>query len=274
MDDQSASGSLGSAQWMRAAGTVALGLLALFLLAATVYVFQSYRFIGSGVSATNTITVTGEGEVSAVPDIATFSITIQERAEEVEDAQTTATENTNAIIAYLEEQGIEDKDIKTTGYNVYPRYEYTERVCTVEGYCPPGEQVLAGYEVSQSIEVKVRDTEKAGALLSGVGSLGASQVSGLSFTIDDEDELQADARQEAIDDAREKAETLASQLGVRLVRIVGFNESGYEPYYAYGRGGAEMAMDASVKLQAAPAPQLPTGENEIISNVTVTYEIR
>ncbi len=105
-----------------------------------------------------------------------------------------------------------------------------------------------------------------------MGGLGASQVSGLSFTIDDENELQAKARQEAIDDARGKAEELADQLGVSLVRVVGFSESsgGYPPIpYAFGRGG-----DMAVMESKAVVPDIPTGENKIISNVSVTYEIR
>ena len=273
MDGQSISDKLGSPQTMRSVGSVALGLLALFLLAATLYAFQSMRFIGSGVSATNTITVSGEGEIFAVPDIATFSVTIEERADTVEAAQETATEKSNDIIAYLKEQGIDEKDIRTADYSAYPRYEYSERICASNMYCPPGDQVLAGYTVSQTLSVKVRDTDKAGGVLSGVGSRGASQVSGLSFTIDDEDELNLEVRGMAIDDARTKAAELAKQLNVRLIRVVGFSENGsYPPMpYAYGMGG-----DVAVRSEAALkiAPDIPTGENKIISSVTITYEIR
>ena len=178
----------------------------------------------------------------------------------------------NDIIAYLKGAGVEEKDIKTTDYSVYPQYDYTQSVCR-EGLCPPGRQVLRGFQVSQTLTIKVRDTEKAGELLAGVGSEGASQVSGLSFTIDDEDALQAEARNMAIEDARKKASELAKQLNVKLVRIVGFSENGggYPAPYAYGRGG--VAMDASMETKAI-APELPVGENKIVSNISVTYEIR
>ncbi len=261
--------------WMRLAGTAALGLLALFLLAATIYVFQSFRYVGSGVSANNTVTVSGEGEVFAVPDTATFSVTIQETDTQVQPAQERATDKANDIIAYLKGEGIEEKDIQTTDYNVYPQYEWSTAVCAPErSYCPPGKQELVGYQVSQTLTVKVRDTEQAGDLLSGVGSRGASQVSGLSFTIADEDALKLQARGQAIDEARTRAEELADQLGVRLVRVVQFSEND-GPYYpfAYGRGGAamDMAVEQSV---AAPSPEIPVGENKITSTVTITYEIR
>lgn len=262
---------------IRAFIVVVLIALALFLFVEAFSVLKSYRYIGSGVTATNTITVSGEGEVFAVPDTATFSVSVIERAKDVETAQTAATKKGNAIIAYLKEQGIEEKDIQTTDYNVSPQYEYQSASCPrAEGseevvYCPPGKSVLTGFEVSQTLTVKVRDTEKAGGLLSGVGSLGASSVSGLSFTVADEDLLQAQARDKAITDAKQKAESLAKSLGVSAVRVVGFSENGNYPYY-YAKAEMSMAMDA--RGGAAPSPALPVGQNKIISNVTITYEIR
>lgn len=259
--------------WMRLAGAAALALLALFLLVATLYAFKSMRYIGSGVAASNTISVSGEGEVFAVPDRATFNVTVQERAKDVAAAQTAATKKMNDIIEYLKGEGVDEKDIQTVDYNVSPEYEYSNPVCS-GGYCPPGRQTLVGFQVSQTLAIKVKDTDKAGGLLSGVGSRGASNVTGLSFTIDDEDALQAEARDKAIADARRKAEALANSLGVRVVRIVGFNENVYQPY-AYGRGGIAMDMASEGKLQAAaPSPQLPEGQNKITSNVNITYEIR
>ncbi len=274
MDERTADKIINATHWPRMAAAAALGFLALFLLVATLGALKGYKYIGSGVTATNTITVSGEGEVFAVPDTATFSVTVQEEAKEVKTAQETATKKNNAIVAYLKEQGIDEKDFQTTDYNVYPQYDYIQAACS-GGYCPGGRQVLRGYQVSQTITVKVRDTQKAGDLLSGVGSLGASSVSGLSFTIDDQDALEAEARDKAIKQAEEKAEALAKSLGVRVIRVVGFSENGYQPYYAYGRGaGMDTAVAQEAKLAVAPSPDLPTGQNKILSNVSVTYEIR
>lgn len=252
-------------------GAGALGMLALFLLVSTISELKAYRFIGSGVTATNTISVSGMGEVFAVPDRAEFTVSVHEEAETVAFAQDEATKKINAIIAYLKEAGVEEKDIKTVSYNVNPKYEWSNSACR-EGYCPPGKQTLIGFEVFQSVSVKVKDTKKAGELLSGVGSKGASDVSGLSFTIEDEDKLKADARAQAIAEAEEKADALAEQLGVEVVRVVGFYEdSGGYPSPYYGRGGVAMDMAAESK---AVAPELPAGENKIVSNVNITYEIR
>src|SRR3990167_7744821 len=145
MEGQSVQDIIKATHWPRTMATTALGALALFLIVVTIGELKGLQFIGSGVTATNTITVSGEGEVFAVPDTGTFSVTVQEEAKEVKDAQETATEKVNDIIAYLKGAGVEEKDIKTTDYSVYPQYDYTQSVCR-EGLCPPGRQVLRGFQ--------------------------------------------------------------------------------------------------------------------------------
>ena len=276
MEEKSVQDIIHATHRVRTQAAFALCALGVFLVFAAIGEIKGLNYIGSGVSATNTISVSGEGEVFAVPDTATFSVTVQETAKDVQTAQTSATKKNNDIIAYLKGAGVDEKDIQTTDYSVNPQYDYTSTACpaSTNGVyypCPPGKQVLTGYQVSQTLTVKVRDTKKAGDLLTGVGSKGASNVSGLSFTVADEKGLEAQARGKAIDDARGKAEALAKQLGVHLVRIVGFSENGnYPTYYAKTMSAGMGAMDAAV----APAPEIATGQNKITSDVNVTYEIR
>lgn len=245
--------------------------LSLFLIVVSLGALKEYRYIGSG-NQSNTITVSGEGEVFAIPDIAQFSFSVIEEAKDVETAQTTATEKADKAIEALKDKGVEEKDIKTTGYNVYPKYEYSRVICT-EFSCPPSKQTLTGYEVNHSITVKVRKVDDAGSVIGALGSLNVSNISGISFTIDDEDEIQTEARQKAIDNAEEKAKELAKQLGVKLSKIVSFNENGNGGIYyksAMPLGlGAGMGGDAMES-----APSLPAGENRVVSNVSITYEIR
>ena len=160
MDEATANKIIEATHWPRMMAATALGVLALFLLVATIKVLKEYRFVGSGVTATNIISVSGNGEVFAVPDIATFSVTVQEEAKEVKPAQDAATKKSNDIFAYLKSEGVEEKDIQTTDYSVYPQYDYVQAACR-EGVCPGGKQVLRGYQVSMTLTVKVRDTEKA-----------------------------------------------------------------------------------------------------------------
>ena len=245
-------------------------LLSLFLLAKT----WDAAFGREPSDPYNTITVTGSGEATMIPDIAQIDFTVTEQGATVGEAQTKATDKSDAAIAYLKQEGIEDKDVKTVYYNVNPRYEYNTQSCGYGMPCPPvtSSPKIIGYEVSQSIQVKVRDTAKAGQVLEGLGSLGVLNISGPNFTVDDEDAVRAAAREEAIKEAREKAKVLAKQLGVSLGKVTSFyeNEGGY-PMYGYGKGGAAMESDIRV---SAVAPTLPMGENETNVSVTITYEIR
>jgi uncharacterized protein len=239
------------------------------LLAYTYFALVQAKYLHQGPT---TITVSGEGEVFAEPDIAIFTFSVYAEGTDATTAQSKSAESINAIESYLESEGIEDRDRKTQNYNLSPKYEYPQRVdCPNFGYCPPGEAKIVGYEVSQTISVKVRNPGDIGALISGVGERGATNMSGPSFTIDDESALKAQAREMAIDDAKAKAEKLAADLDVRIVRMNGFwEDEGYMPYY--GLGGAEMkAMDSAMP---AVVPNMPMGENTVTSRVNISYEIR
>lgn len=250
-------------------GYIVLIILAVFLGAQTL---NALKGLGQTSPSYNSISVSGEGEVFAVPDIATFSFTVSADASSVSAAQEEVTQKMDVIIEALKAQGIEEKDIKTADYSAYPRYSYTQGVCT-QFSCPPSRQVLEGYTVNHNVSVKVRNTDNAGQALAAAGENGATGLSGISFTVDDADRLTDDARAMAIEDAREKAEFLADELDVRLVRVVSFHDStdgGYPiPYYAReGMGG-----DTAVALEAR-APTLPTGENKVRVIVNVVYEIK
>ncbi len=249
-------------------GVVALTLLAAFL--ATKIITEVIEWNkADNVYPTNVISVFGEGEVVAVPDVAEFSFSVNERGDSVEAAQGVATGKINAAIDFLKGKGIEEKDIETTGYNAYPRYQYT--TCT--GTVCVNEQTLIGYEVSQNVSVTVRDTSKAGELLSGVGSTGISNISGLSFKIDDMEKYKQEARMIAIEKAKDQAKDLAKGLDVKLKGIINFSEdSGY-----YGYGGMNAVPEMSVRQMSADmaaSPQLPSGEEKVRTKVYITYEFK
>ncbi|MFZ2769688.1 MAG: SIMPL domain-containing protein, partial [Minisyncoccia bacterium] len=113
----------------------------------------------------------------------------------------------------------------------------------------------------------------AGKALASVGDKGATNISGLTFTNDDPDKVMKEAKAEAIKDAKSKAEDLAKSLGVRLVKVVGYydNSQGGYPIMADSAGFNGVSM---MKATAPSAPTVPTGENKVTANVTVTYEIR
>lgn len=246
---------------------VALFLVVASLLVAFMAIDAFTDLFEPGAPATNTISVDGMGTATAIPDIATISFSVMSEGKTAAEAQDAATKTNNVALALLKEQGIADTDVKTTSYTVQPKYSWPQPC-----YNPPcvyDEQRVVGYTVNQSTEVKVRDLGTVGALLSALGTAGISQLYGPNFQVEDEDTVRAEARKEAIEEARAKAQVLARDLGVRLVRVVSFSENagGYPLPYdrAYGLGGA---------TEAKAVPELAVGENEIVSQVYITYEIR
>lgn len=238
---------------------------ALFLLAEFAGSVKMLPYIGQGTDFTSTIVVQGEGEVTVPPDTAMFSFAVVREAETASEAQNRVAETMNGLIEYLDEFGVKEENVKTLNYNISPRYEYRE---ASEISPPSGRRVLVGYEASHFVSVKLPELDSAGEVLGGLGSRGADNVSNFRLTVEDEDAARRKARAEAIKDAQEKARVLADDLGVRLVKIVSFNENG-GPVYRFAGGEAlesRAAHDASV-------PQIPTGENTITANVSITYAI-
>jgi uncharacterized protein YggE len=164
----------------------------------------------------------------------------------------------NTIIEKLKSMGVAKDDIQTSSYNIWPQYDYTN-----------GVQVQRGFMVSQSVDVKIRKLDSVGDILATAGTLGANQVGGVNFTIDDPERVRQEARLKALDAAKAKAAALADAAGVKLGKIVNFSESvsgGNQPTLFY-------AKDASAGMGGAPAPSVEPGSQDVVVSVTVNYEI-
>lgn len=248
-------------------GMWTLSILILFLAVQTLASFKEWRNVDP---VQSTISVSGEGEIVIVPDVATFSFTVSADAANVSAAQTAVTDKVNAITDALKDMGVEEKDIKTTDYSVWPKYTYQSAPCT-QFSCPPSRQVADGYTANHSLSVKVRKTENAGQALGVAGDNGATNISGITFTVDDPEQVREEARSMAIEDARSKAKVLAKDLGVRLVRVVSYYDNTQDGRMPYGMGG-DMLMFR--EQAASSAPTIPQGENKVTVQVNVVYEIR
>lgn len=248
----------------------AVSLLGIFLFTLTISEMKGWALIGKDIPPQTTITVSGKGDVVVKPDIATFSFSIDEESLVVGEAQDKVAKTEKSVLDFLAKAGVSKDDIKVSGYNIYPRYEYQTYSPSGAMYPQNGKQVLVAYVVTESVEVKVRKTADAGKIIGSMGELGVSNISGLTFSVDKQDDVVKQARQKAIDDAQSQAKQLAKDLGVSLVRIVSFSEGGSYPqpmYYAK----AEMS---SMGGRDIATPELPSGTNKITSNVSITYEIR
>jgi uncharacterized protein YggE len=244
--------------------TVFLAVLIIFTSVSVYNKIKESGYIGQEIESKNTITVSEKGEIYTQPDLATVDFSVISEAKTVSQAVSQNSDKMNKVIDFVKEQGIEDKDLKTTLFNIYPRYEWQERTAIY----PQGRRVLVGYEVSQTLEVKIREMTKIGSIIEGAAEAGVNQIGDLGFTVDQPDELKKQAREQAIDKAKKKAKELAEQLGVSLVRITNFNESSETPRiytaesaFGLGVGGGE-------------APQIETGQNKIEVTIAITYEIK
>lgn len=246
----------------------ALAVLALFLLAQTIAIAENFGRPGG--PATDTITVQGSGQATLPPDVARVSFTIENTASTVADAQNATTKQANAALDFVKGQGIADKDVKTLSYNISPQYSYPNP-CPSGALCPDYSRTpkIIGYQVSETVQVKIRKLSSVGAFLGGLGNLQVQNVSGPDFALDDSTAGYDAARADAIEKAKAQAARLVKQLDVSLGKIVNFSESaGGYPYPIY-----EMRAVA-IESKAAPTPNIPAGENTYNASVSITYEIR
>ena len=251
--------------WLKTALVVVLGLwLAALGLDRAFQAGISWKNLNhwQNPSSTNdTIAVTAEGKVTAIPDIGLVNLSVENRGGTVAEVQQNGTKKMNEVVAYLKSLDIKKEDLRTSQYNLQPIYSYDPKT---------GKQNLDGYQLNQTVEVKIRDLDKVGDVLGGAIERGANQVGQLSFTIDDPEKLQQEARLKAVAKARLKAEALAQAAGVTLGKVRAFSENVNSPapypmYYA-----RDMMLGAESKAQA---PQIEAGSQEVIVNVSLSFEI-
>jgi len=209
------------------------------------------------------LAVVGEGKVDITPDTASVDLgIIVNDAKSVEEAQTKINTINNAIIAGVQSVGVDKNDVKTSNYSINPNYDY-------EG---GGAGVITGYNGNVTVTVKVRDTQKLAEVIQQATAGGANQVMGTNYSVDKPENYREQARQKAIDNAKEQAQKLASQLGIRLGKVVNIVES------SSGAGPMPMFYEkAALSLDARggtnmPAPDLQPGTQTISSTVTLYFD--
>ncbi|MCC7357732.1 SIMPL domain-containing protein [Candidatus Uhrbacteria bacterium] len=241
------------------------------LLALTLVIFiglkarnaaEEYYFIGKTVRDRDVITIDGTGKITATPDVAIINLGVQTEALTVKETQKNNTQKMNAIVAAMKKLGIADKDLQTSNYTLNPKIDWRD-----------GKQNIIGYTIYQNLTVKLRDLDKAGEVLSTSAELGMNQSGGIQFTIDEPKTLQERARTMAIEDARKKADQLAKELGLRIVKVVTFSEgvngNTLPPIPVYAK--AQMADSFE---RAVQNPEIQSGSLDVVSHVNITFEVR
>jgi uncharacterized protein len=206
---------------------------------------------------TDTFSVTGEGKVYVVPDIAIVSAGVQAQAGTVKIAQDQLNKNINAVSSAVKKSGVADKDIQTTGYNINPMYDYNS-----------GPPRITGYQASSNLTIKVRAIDSANSVIDAATAAGANQIGGITFDVDDKTKAQNQAREQAVADAKSKAENAAHIAGFSLGKIINYSED-----FGGGVRPIPMLVKADIAGSAGVPTQVETGTNEITVTVTLSYQI-
>lgn len=204
-------------------------------------------------AAPPTITVTGEGVIEAVPDIATLMIGVTTQGETAAEALAANSTALDAVLARLTAAGIEARDMQTSNLSLNPNWT---------GY-DSGTPKIVGFVASNMLTVRVRALDRLGAVLDATVADGANTLNGLTFGLANPDPVLDEARKEAVADARAKAELLADAAGVKLGKVLSISESGGVPQ--------PMPMFRA-EASAAPTP-VQGGELGLTATVTIFYEI-
>lgn len=219
----------------------------------------------------NQVTVYGEGKISYQADIAVITLGVQiDKAATPEEAMKLLNDKMKGIISAVKAVGIADADIKTKAFSLNPQYDFNDGVSKV-----------SGYNANQQLEIKARDIDKnseiASQVVAAANGAGANQVLSVSFDVSSLNNLKQQARIKAIEDARSKAQGLAKAAGIkRLKKVVGWHESlvqSPDMQNDYGFGGSTVSEKSTMSARPSIAPQIPSGNQEIIVNVGVNYEV-
>jgi uncharacterized protein YggE len=206
-----------------------------------------------------TVSVSGHGQVNVPPDTASVSIGIDVIQPTLAEAQAQATAQATAVIEALKAAGIADEDIQTEYFSVNILRDNAENTDPTQ---------ITGFEIVNQLQVTVRDPDKLGDLLDEAVTAGANSIYGVTFYVDDQTAAASEARVEAVEDARTKAEELAAAAGMTLGSVVSIAEGTLSPMPpVYAATGDEMAM-------AEAAVPVEPGSSIVSVDVSMTFVLR
>ena len=213
--------------------------------------------LASAQSFQRTVNVAGRGTASGPPDLATISTGVTTRAPTANAALSANTKQFEAVLAVLKEQGVAEKDIQTSFFNVNPQFQNLPN---------GGSGNITGYVVTNEVRVIVRKFDSLGEVLDALVRAGSNNISGVTFSIADPEPLNNEARTEAVANAKSKAEVFAKAAGLKVGKILSISETAIT---------APVAEQAFFRSTSAAADSVPVsgGELDITANVFVLYAL-
>lgn len=248
--------------------------LALFFLALFVYTKIAgpipFHINSVTTQKQDLFTAQGTGEAFAVPDTAIISAGVTANGATVAEAQNKINAASKKIIDAIKKEGVDEKDIKTNNYSIYPTYGTSRPLPLVQpDLVIDDNQRITGYTASQNLEIKVKDIDKVNSVVDSATANGANVVGNVTFGFTDEKTLELEnvARREAVKNAKERAKGLADAAGIRLGRIINVFENGSTP-----RSFQQNAVDLK-EGQGGEPTEITPGENNVTITVSISYEI-
>ena len=237
---------------------VTLAVVVFVGISAMWYLYRS----AAALQITRSIVVSADGRATLLPDIARVSFSVVSEGKDPQAVQSENVQKMNSAIEFVKGQGVASADIKTSGYDLSPKYEYDEKKRT---------SFISGYTLTQTVSLKLRNFDQISVIIGNLPSLGINRINQVGFEVEDQDKYLNQARAEAFALARGKADAMAAANGARLGRVVTFQES---QGGIYPRVLAYEAMGAKAGPEAPPSPQIEPGSEEVTVSVSVTYELR
>ncbi|MGC8651225.1 MAG: SIMPL domain-containing protein [Minisyncoccia bacterium] len=247
-------------------GIILLVVLCLGILSWTYY---NWRLSQNIINKDRTISFSAEGKVLAKPDVALITVSVITQDTDADKVQSDNNTKMKTVVDFLKNNGVKEEDIQTSAYSLNPQYDYNWCHKSVKDYTPCSPKII-GYNLTQTLSIKIRDFTKINTIVGGLTNAGANEISNITFTIDDSENYKNQARIQALNKIKERAQLLSKETGVRIGRILSVAESSYTPRYyeADLKAAAGNAPTASV-----PAP-IEIGTQDITVTLTVSYEIK
>ncbi|MFY9296973.1 MAG: SIMPL domain-containing protein [Caldicoprobacterales bacterium] len=208
------------------------------------------------------LVVTGVGKVRAKPDVAYLNVGVRTVDKDARKAQEDNKDIMERIVNRLKSLNIDEKDIQTSAYNIWPRYNYRGNT-----------EVLEGYEVENMIRIAVRDVDSVGNVLDAVSKEGANRSNSISFGVLDSDAIYKQTLEKAIEDAKGKAEVIAKKADVTVVKPLAIYE-GNAPGQVFRDDIYNMVVMEDADASRASTVPISPGELEYEANVTIVYKTK
>ena len=189
---------------------------------------------GAALADGTKLSVTGSGTVLVESDLAIVTVGVQETSKDVLEAQSTVNEKIAAIKQALLDAGVEESEINTDSINIYANYDYSDNT-----------EVIVGYTARNSLSVRTTDIDNVGALIDAAFAAGANTLDNVQFTVQDDTQAREQALTMAVEDARRKADVLASAAGLQVASIERISEGGVSVYDSMRNYAADTVMAAN-----------------------------